>query len=142
MAKKKTAATNAATKPKKTTTKKTTTKSKSVVRRKAIQQVPEKTEEEKAADGLAAAVTDNSAGETEIVATPIKDHYEASLEQIAKYKETHNGEDPGLDLEEVKKDAMAGFTTILLDGVSDAIPEEVKMTIDLAERAAADHGGN
>ena len=71
-----------------------------------------------------------------------KDPYEASLEQIEKYKATHNGEDPGLDLEEVKKDAMNGFTTLIIDETSGDVPDSVKMTIDLVERAAAEDGGN
>lgn len=130
MARKKTTATTAAKpKTKKTSTKKANTK-KAVV------------EKVEAIDALSEAVADTTDKEAEIAVTPTKDPYEASLEQIEKYKATHNGEDPGLDLEEVKKDAMNGFTTLIIDETSGDVPDSVKMTIDLVERAAAEDGGN
>ena len=131
MARKKTTATTAAKpKTKKTSTKKANTK-KAVVENKV-----------EAFDALSDAVADTTDKEAEIAETPTKDPYEASLEQIEKYKATHNGEDPGLDLEEVKKDAMNGFTTLIIDETSGDVPDSVKMTIDLVERAAAEDGGN
>ena len=132
MAKKKTAANSAA---KKKVTKKTVKKNTTKTSTKKVVKEEKKVDDitEALAEGV---ISDSSTKEadTQVVANPTKDYYDISLEQINMYKETHNGEDPGLDLEEVKKNANDGFATIILDNDSADIPDDVKATINFADQ--------
>ena len=133
MAKKKTAANSAA---KKKVTKKNTTKKMSNTSTKKVV-VKEEKKVDDITEALAEGVISDSStkeADTQVVANPTKDYYDISLEQINMYKETHNGEDPGLDLEEVKKNANDGFATIILDNDSADIPDDVKATINFADQ--------
>ena len=133
MAKKKTAANSAA---KKKVTKKNTTKKMSNTSTKKVV-VKEEKKVDDITEALAEGVTSDSSikeADTQVATNPTKDYYDISLEQINMYKETHNGEDPGLDLEEVKKDANDGFATIILDNDSADIPDDVKATINFADQ--------
>ena len=135
MAKKKADAATSTAK-KKTTTKKSTTIKKATAKKPATKKVVKKKDDigDILAEGITTDLVNSDLG---ITANPHKDYYDISLEQINKYKESHNGEDPGLDLEEVKKDANAGFATIILDNDSVDLPEDVKATINFADQVMA-----
>ncbi len=134
MAKKKTAANSTAKKKvTKKTVKKNTTKTST---KKVVVKEEKKVDDitEALAEGVVSDSSTKEETDAQVATSPTKDYYDISLEQINMYKETHNGEDPGLDLEEVKKDANDGFATIILDNDSADIPDDVKATINFAEQ--------
>ena len=125
MAKKKTTTTKKST----TTTKKTTTKKATTAKKTTSKKKKDETIDETFANSL----VENAAGHDEISILPRMDSYDASLEQIQKYKEAHPDEEFDIDLEDVKKMAQAGFTAVIIDDESNDVPEEVKATLNFAD---------
>lgn len=123
-------------KKKKVTKKNTTKKMSNTSTKKVVVNEEKKVDDiaEALAEGVSSDHSTKEEADTQIATSPTKNYYDISLEQINMYKETHNGEDPGLDLEEVKKDANDGFATIILDNDSADIPDDVKATINFADQ--------